>query len=410
MNKTEFEKRVRALVGSERGWKNAAAERLGVSVRTVHDALAGRVGPKVEKALVAVETGVGEVRPDGWGPLALQAGRWLFGVPETKSRDHRVMGEVILTHAATPTFIVHVVARKNQVVYEVYRDMLKIHREKESGSCTKEELKKSAAELEEMRRLVVSFEKNVRWVDQPSSIDRREKLLREALEKAQERIYQNMLDDEESAARDELLAAHGGNPYQASGETMAALVAAVRSGSDSDMKKETLGLERESAELLSEHTQHMMKVERDGATAGDVERAFTRGEKRGKVKAMLGWAFKGSMYIDADISRLVIARHRNGRKAAHHTTARGTQRRHIEVGLDGSLSSADAAKMLGLTGSEMHRFVEEGVPAVTEKTVGRAKRTRIFMRDAIGWMVDEGARYVTGNHVRNQSTSELGRR
>jgi len=287
MTKNEFEKRVRALVGSERGWKKAAAERLGVSERAMRDALAGKIGPKVEKALISAETGAGEVSPDGWGPLALQAGRWFIGVPETRSRDHRVIGEVVLTHMFTPVFIVHVVARENAVVREVYRDMLKHHREKESGSYTQEEIRQSATELEEMRRLTVSFEKNVRWVEKASSLDREEKLLREALEKAQERIYENMLDDEESAVRDELLAAHGGNAYQASGETMAALAAAVRAGSDSDMKKEVLGLEKEAAELLNEHQRHMTDVKRDGATAGDVERAFTRGEKRGKVKAML---------------------------------------------------------------------------------------------------------------------------
>lgn len=305
MTNAEFEKRVRALVGSERGWKTAAAERLGVSERAMRDALSGgKIGPKLEKSLFAAETGVGEVSPDGWSQLALQAGRWLFGVPEAKSRDSRVMGELILMHAFSPVFIVHVVARKNQVAFDVYRDMLKIHREKEAGPYTKAELKQSAAELEEMRRLTVSFEKNVRWVENASSRDREAKLLQEALDKAQSRIFETMIDAEECAARDELLAAHDENPYQRSGETMAALAAAVRSGSDADMKKEVIGLEREETELMNLHRQHMSTVEKDGATAADVKRAFERGEKRGKVKSMLGWAFKGSMHLDVDISRL----------------------------------------------------------------------------------------------------------
>ena len=409
MTRAEFEKRVKALVGAERGWKSAAAERLGVSERAMRDALSGRVGPKVEKALISAETGVGEVSPDGWGPLTLQAGRWWLGIPETRSKDRRVMGEVVLTHMFTPVFIVHVVARENAEIREVYKDMLKNHREKESGSCTKAELKRSADELEQMRRLTVSFEKNAKWVEKASSRDREAKLLQEALERAQERIFELMVDAEECAARDELLAAHEGNPYQSQGETMAALAAAVRSGSDSDMKKEVLSLEREETDLMNEHRQHMIAAERDGATWIDVKRAFERGEKRGRVKAMLGWSFKGSMHIDADISRLVIARHSNARKSSHKTTARGAQRGHVEIGLDGSVSSADAAVMLGLTGSEMRRFVEEGVPAVTEKTDGRAKRTRVFMRDAIGWMVDEGARYLNAGHVKDQSTSEVGR-
>lgn len=311
MTKTEFEKRVRALVGSERGYQIAAAERLGVSVRALREALkTGKVGPKIERALVAAELGAREVKSDGWGPLTATAGAWAFGVPETKSRDPRVVGELLLTHLATPFFVVHVVMRDTGLG-DIYRDMLR-----------------DIDAAREMQDLSVHFEKNVRWFEEPSSPERRARLLEMAFEKAEARLRQDIVDAKESAARDAMLARvkeHGAlDEGDARGESMAALATAVRTGSDRELRLETATLERESAELLSEHTALLQGVQRDGAaTAGDVRRAFDLGERRGRVKAMLGWCFQASMHLDGDIGRLIVARVINGRKLAHKTTARG---------------------------------------------------------------------------------------
>jgi hypothetical protein len=180
----------------------------------------------------------------------------------------------------------------------------------------------------EMHDLSVHFEKNVRWFEEPSSPARQSQLLELAFEKAEARLRQDIVDAKESAARDAMLARVKEQGVlddgDARGESMAALATAVRTGSDRDLKLETARLERESAELLSEHTALLQRVQRDGAaSAGDVRRAFDLGERRGRVKALLGWAFQASMHIDGDIGRLIVARLLNGRKMAHKTTARG---------------------------------------------------------------------------------------
>lgn len=297
MTKNEFEKRLKVLVGSERGWKSAAAERLGVSDRAMRDALAGRVGPKVERALVNAELEAEELCEDAWGALAQEAGRWAFGTPETRAADRDVVGEVVLTHMATPFFVVHLTMKAGKAA---------------NGGAV--------------------YERRVRFFEEPSSHQRREQLLRLAFEKAEARLYSDAQAGAVALKRKELLAEIQRDAKRdldiedAHTDGLEELARAVRIRSHADLDAERRKLERELADFHNEQREQEARSPEPRAIA----RAWRDARRAGAIDVMLQFSTFSGAYLDCTVGQLVFAQHERLLPEAHLTSSRGAPRRAEE--------------------------------------------------------------------------------
>lgn len=322
---SKLEERLKAVAGlNGRGWQKAAAERLGVSDRTIRDALGGgRVPPKLEAALADAELGVTELGADEWAPSAQQAGRWVFGAPETRSGERDVVAEVLLTHMATPYFVVHLT--------------LKAGKTSDGGPV---------------------FERRVRFFEEPSSPERRAQLLKLASEKAEARLYADAHAGAVAAARKRMLdtiARDARNDLVISDAHTAGLeelARAVRIRSQADLDAERRKLERELAELHNEQREQEAWSPEPRA----IQRAWRDAQRAGGVRVMLQFAAMSEAYLDCTVGQLVFAKHVQLLPEAHLTSARGAPRRKEEHGME--QVDAELAAMSRAIGGEF--FFQRG--------------------------------------------------
>ena len=309
---SKLEERLKAVVGmTGRGWQKAAAERLGVSDRTVRDALGGgRVPPKLEAALADAELGVKELGADEWAPLAQQAGRWVFGSPETRSGDRDVVAETLLTHMATPYFVVHLTMKAGKT---------------DAGGPV--------------------YEKRVRFLEEPSSPERRAQLLKLAFEKAEARLYADAQAGAVAVARKRMIEAiqrDAKNDLDISDAHTAGLeelARAVRIRSQADLDAERRKLEKELADLHNEEREQEARSPEPRA----IQRAWRDAQRAGGVRVMLQFAAMSDAYLDCTVGQLVFAKHEQLLPEAHLTSARGAPRRRDEP--DMATVDADLAAM-----------------------------------------------------------------
>jgi hypothetical protein len=299
MTKTELERRLKAVAGIDgHGWQKAAADRLGVSDRTVRDAVkSGRVPPKLEAALVDAELGVTQIGADDWAPLAQQAGRWIFGTPETRSGERDVVAEVLLTHMAIPYFVVHLTMKAGKTA--------------DGGPV---------------------YERRVRFFEEPSSPERRAQLLRVAFEKAEARLYAEAQSGAVAFARQRMLdtiARDAKNDLDISDAHTAGLeelARAVRLRSQSDLTAERRKLEKELADLHNEQREQEARSPEPRAIA----RAWRDAQRAGGIRVMLQFATFSDAYLDCSVGQLVFAQHERLLPEAHLTSARGAPRKRDE--------------------------------------------------------------------------------
>lgn len=321
----KVEERLKAVAGLEgRGWQKAAAERLGVSDKTVREALKGGAIPaKLEARLVDFERGAQEVSADEWAPLAQQAGRWVFGSPETRSGERDVVAEVLLTHMATPYFVVHLTMKAGKTAH--------------GGPI---------------------FERRARFFEEPSSPERRAQLLKLAFEKAEARLYADAQAGAVAVARKRMLdqiAKDARNDLDISDAHTAGLeelARAVRIRSQAELDAERRRLERELADLHNEQREQEARSPEPRAIA----RAWRDAQRAGGVRVMLQFAAMSDAYLDCTVAQLVFAKHERLLPEAHLTSARGASRRAEAPDMD--QVDAELAEMSRAIGDEF--FFQRG--------------------------------------------------
>lgn len=74
------------------------------------------------------------------------------------------------------------------------------------------------------------------------------------------------------------------------------------------------------------------------------------------------------------------------------TSAQDLPTRSVELLPDGSVTVADAAVVLGVTGTTLHNWLKKGCPVFTKGTAGRGKGARVIIKDVVDWLVEERAR------------------
>ena len=74
------------------------------------------------------------------------------------------------------------------------------------------------------------------------------------------------------------------------------------------------------------------------------------------------------------------------------TSAKSAPARSVDVHPDGSVTVADAAVILGVTGTTLHNWLKKGAPVFTKGTAGRGKGARVILKDVVDWLVEERVR------------------
>ena len=275
MKAKEFKKRCEALTGvSGHGWQAAAASALGVSDRTLRNVLkSDSVSTALHSKLVLAENSAKEVKECDWQPLALEAGRWAVGFPETKSPDKGVIGECVVTHLSSPMFVVHVVAKNGK-----------------ASDGTQ------------------NMERRVRWLEEPSTEKRKEDLLKQAFEKAERHVFHHAGALAESKARENLqkkAVEAGMDPEDARSSTAAQLSNAYRYRDTETLKTMIGELNRE----ISAYSEFCDARENDGL----FDKASLRAQKSdaeyiGKLKALYSYSVLAEAHAGEDIARLIVSK------------------------------------------------------------------------------------------------------
>lgn len=291
MTAEEFEKAARRLVGAPEtgkahGWQTKAHEALGVSRQALATAL--KDGPS-ERMVDRLDALLSEVKDLGAAEdFDTQAGMWFVGEPENRKRVSDVLGEVVVTHLGHPRFFLHAERVRGK------EDML--------------------------------F--SVRWIDEPSSRERKLKLLDRAKEKALRRLHDSAVAtaERQTAERMQRAARAACGLPEADVAVMSAAGLQV-----SKYAADPAGLARAYREVAEEAAELFEKT-RD-MTAAEM-RAFRLGQACGKLQQQeklysVAWAHAG-----ADVMQSVAAQPYKYLPQAHKETARGRTQEELEAEKD----------------------------------------------------------------------------
>jgi DNA-binding XRE family transcriptional regulator len=295
-----------------RGWILAAAKILGVSEKTIRNACADTMTPslKLERALTDALSGVRTL--DVEEDLTTEAGAWVVGVPETRTRDESVLHEVVVTHVSTPVFIMHMT---------VSRDAAPVFR--------------------------------VKWLEEPSTGRRREQLLAAAKTRAVDFANAQARKVAELEAYRGAQVAAGKRGNFDSGDM--ALLSQLQLAADR-RKTEAGTATREG--LNAALAQLEKDAERQfeaflGMQTQEEKRAFRAGEAMGEMKAQLKVGMIARAYSDADLAHFIFAKHVSMQALAHKETARGGVKSAEEMEAE-----RDAAEMAAALAEDL-REIEE---------------------------------------------------
>lgn len=279
-NLEEACKKVAGIEG--RGWITAAAKKLRVDEKTIRKAVSDPPLPsvKLERALTDALSGVMTLDYDE--DLTTQAGAWVVGTPDDRTRDESVLHETVVTHVSHPVFILHMtVSHASQPVFRV------------------------------------------KWMEEPSTGRRREQLLAAAkgravdFARAQARKVAE-LEAYRGAQRD---AGKRGN-FDA-GDV--ALLSQLQLASDK-RKAEAGTATREGLTAALAHLEKDAEKQFDaflGLETDAERRAFRAGEAMGQLRATIKAGMVARAYSDADLAHYLFARHVSQLPLAHKETARG---------------------------------------------------------------------------------------
>lgn len=301
MTAEEFEKAARRLVGvsetgKAHGWQTKAHEALGVSRQALATAVKDGPSEKMVARLDALLSGVTEM--DVADDFGAQAGQWFVGEPESRRRAVEVLGEVVVTHLGFPRFFVHATWSRGDL--------------KDDG----------------LMREKADVKYAVRWLDEPSTRDRKLKLLEVAKKKAQVRLHESAVAtaERQTAERMQRQARAACGLSQADLEVMSAagLQVSKYASDPSGLARAYREVAEDAAELL-EKTRDMSPAEL---------RAFRLGEAVGKLKQQerlysVAWAHAG-----ADVMQSVAAQPYKYLPQAHKETTRGRTQEELEAEKD----------------------------------------------------------------------------
>lgn len=291
MTAEEFEKAARRLVGvaetgKAHGWQTKAHEALGVSRQALATAL--KDGPS-EKMVDRLDASLSEVKDLGAAEdFETQAGMWFVGEPENRKRVSDVLGEVVVTHLGHPRFFLHAERVRGK------EDML--------------------------------F--SVRWIDEPSTRDRKLALLERAKEKAVARLHESAraTADRQTSERMQRAARAACGLSEADVSVMSAAGLQV-----SKYAADPQGLARAYRELSEEAAE--LQEQTRSMTAAEL-RAYRLGEAVGKLKQQerlysVAWAHAG-----ADVMQSIAAQPYKYLPLAHKETTRGKTHDELEAEKD----------------------------------------------------------------------------
>lgn len=330
MTAEEFERAARRLVGvaetgKAHGWQTKAHEALGVSRQALATAL--KDGPS-EKMVARLDALLSEVKElDVAEDFDAQAGAWFVGEPEARKRVSDVLGEVVVTHLGYPRFF--------------------LYAERVRG---KDDVRFSA-----------------RWLDEPSTRERKLALLDRAKGKAIARLHESAKATAERQTADRLQrqarAACGLSQADLSVMSAAGLQVSRYASDPEGLARAYRAVGEEAAELL-EKTRDMTPAEL---------RAFRLGLAAGKLQQQeriytVAWAHAG-----ADVMQSIAAQPYKYLPQAHKETTRGKTQDELEAEKD--FREMDDLDWGGEDGEEL----SEGETAVLE-TYSRGEMTE---REAI---------------------------
>lgn len=291
MTAEEFEKAARRLVGAPEtgkahGWQTKAHEALGVSRQALATAL--KDGPS-EKMVARLDALLSEVKDLGAAEdFDTQAGMWFVGEPENRKRVSDVLGEVVVTHLGHPRFL--------------------LHAERVRG---KDDVRFTA-----------------RWLDEPSTRDRKLALLDRAKGKALDRLHASAVATAERQTTERMQraarAACGLSQADVAAMSAAGLQVSRYAADPAGLERAYRAVGEEAAELL-EQTRDMSPAEL---------RAFRLGQAAGKLQQQeklysVAWAHAG-----ADVMQSVAAQPYRFLPLAHKETTRGRTQEELEAEKD----------------------------------------------------------------------------
>lgn len=298
MTGQEFERAARRLAGvaetgKAHGWQAAAYEKLGVSRQAFGAALKDGPSDRMVERLDALLSGVQDL--EAKEDFEAQAGAWFVGEPENRKRATEVLGEVVVTHLGFPRFFLYAerVRGKDDVHF------------------------------------------TARWLDEPSTRDRKLKLLDRAKEKALRRLHDSAVAtaERQTAERMQRAARAACGLSEADVAVMSAAGLQV-----SKYAADPQGLARAYRDVAGEAAELIEKT-RDMTTAE--LRAFRLGQACGKLQQQekiysVAWAHAG-----ADVMQAVAAQPYKYLPQAHKETTRGRTQEEIDA-------EKDFAEMSGL--------------------------------------------------------------
>lgn len=291
MTALEFEKAARRLVGvpetgKAHGWQAAAYEKLGVSRQALGAALKDGPSEKMVARLDALLSGVQEL--EAKEDFGAQSGMWFVGEPENRKRATEVLGEVVVTHLGFPRFF--------------------LYAERVRG---KEDIRFTA-----------------RWLDEPSTRERKLKLLEMAKKKALTRLHDSAVAtaERQTAERMQRAARAACGLSEADVSVMSAAGLQV-----SKYASDPAGLARAYREMSEEAAE--LHEQTRGMTAEEL-RAFRLGVAAGKIQQQeklynVAWAHAG-----ADVMQSIAAQPYKYLPLAHKETTRGKTQEELEAEKD----------------------------------------------------------------------------
>jgi hypothetical protein len=291
MTAEEFERAARRLVGvaetgKAHGWQTKAHEALGVSRQALGVALKDGPSKNMVERLDALLSGVKDM--EAGEDFGAQAGMWFVGEPESRKRATEVLGEVVVTHLGFPRFF--------------------LYAERVRG---KDDVRFTA-----------------RWLDEPSTRERKLKLLDRAKDKALTRLHDSAkaTAERQTSERMQRAARAACGLAQADLEVMSAAGLQVsRYAADPEgLARAYRAVGEEAADLL-EKTRDMSPAEL---------RAFRLGLAAGKLQQQekvysVAWAHAG-----ADVMQSIAAQPYKYLPLAHKETTRGKTQEELEAEKD----------------------------------------------------------------------------
>lgn len=301
MTGQEFERAARRLAGvaetgKAHGWQAAAYEKLGVSRQAFGAALKEGPSEKMVARLDALLSGVTEM--DVADDFGAQAGQWFVGEPESRRRAVEVMGEVVVTHLGFPRFFVHATWSRGDL--------------KDDG----------------LMREKADVKYAVRWLDEPSTRDRKLKLLEVAKKKAQVRLQESAVAtaERQTAERMQRAARAACGLSEADVAVMSAAGLQV-----SRYASDPQGLARAYREVGEEAAELVEKTR--GMTAAEL-RAFRLGQACGKLQQQERLYSVAWVHAGADVMQSVAAQPYRYLPQAHKETTRGKTQEELEAEKD----------------------------------------------------------------------------